>query len=166
MFLFVAGGALQWSVSIREPPRSSGVVPLHEGTNSLQLPVWTWGCRIQKIPFSGDWEHPSHRSQTPFWNSGWIQCKGEFKLHYYTPVFEDVLCKLFFMIWHWIQWRHLKMIYSSFIIFGIQYGANCKTHILNLIYSSSIQNGIETVKSSDVECVFLPGRWMMTMRWG
>lgn len=52
--------------------------------------------------------------------------------------FEDDLFK-FYNIWH------LKT-------------PICKTHILNLIYPSSIQNGIETVKSSDVECVFLPGR--------
>lgn len=63
------------------------------------------------------------------------------------------------MIWHWMQCIHLKMIYSSFIIFGIEYSANCKTHILNVIYSSSIQNGIEY----NAGCTKQSNFWMLSL---
>lgn len=122
LFLSVAGGAIQWSVSIREPPCGSGVVPLHERTSSLQLPVRTWGCRIQTIPFSGDWEHPCHWSQTPFWNSGRIQCKGELSLN--LKMFYATFIR--YIGYNADKWRwHIPVLYY---VFGIEYGANCKIH--------------------------------------
>lgn len=166
LFLSVAGGAIQWSVSIREPPCGSGVVPLHERTSSLQLPVRTWGCRIQTIPFSGDWEHPCHWSQTPFWNSGRIQCKGELSLN--LKMFYITFIR--YIGYNADKWRwHIPVLYY---VFGIEYGANCKIHTFmwfNEVLFKMALNTMQVVQRSnfwDVECVFLPGRWMMMTLWG
>lgn len=160
LFLSVAGGAIQWSVSIREPPCGSGVVPLHEGTSSLQLPVRTWGCRIQTIPFSGDWEHPCHWSQTPFWNSGRIQCKGELLLNlkmFYATFIRYIGYKA--DKWRW----HIPVVYY---VFGIEYGANCKIHTFmwfNQVLYKMALNTMQVVQRSNFGMLsvffYLAGEW-------
>lgn len=160
LFLSVAGGAIQWSVSIREPPCGSGVVPLHERTSSLQLPVRTWGCRIQTIPFSGDWEHPCHWSQTPFWNSGRIQCKGELSLN--MKMFYATFIR--YIGYNADKWRwHIPVLYY---VFGIEYGANCKIHTFmwfNQVLYKMALNTMQVVQRSNFGMLsvffYLAGEW-------
>lgn len=160
LFLSVAGGAIQWSVSIREPPCGSGVVPLHERTSSLQLPVRTWGCRIQTIPFSGDWEHPCHWSQTPFWNSGRIQCKGELSLN--LKMFYATFIR--YIGYNADKWRwHIPVLYN---VFGIEYGANCKIHTFmwfNQVLYKMALNTMQVVQRSNFGMLsvffYLAGEW-------
>lgn len=160
LFLSVAGGAIQWSVSIREPPCGSGVVPLHERTSSLQLPVRTWGCRIQTIPFSGDWEHPCHWSQTPFWNSGRIQCKGELLLN--LKMFYATFIR--YIGYNADKWRwHIPILYY---VFGIEYGANCKIHTFmwfNQVLYKMALNTMQVVQRSNFGMLsvffYLAGEW-------
>lgn len=160
LFLSVAGGAIQWSVSIREPPCGSGVVPLHERTSSLQLPVRTWGCRIQTIPFSGDWEHPCHWSQTPFWNSGRIQCKGELLLN--LKMFYATFIR--YIGYNADKWRwHIPVLYY---VFGIEYGANCKIHTFmwfNQVLYKMALNTMQVVQRSNFGMLsvffYLAGEW-------
>lgn len=160
LFLSVAGGAIQWSVSIREPPCGSGVVPLHERTSSLQLPVRTWGCRIQTIPFSGDWEHPCHWSQTPFWNSGRIQCKGELSLN--LKMFYATFMR--YIGYNADKWRwHIPVLYY---VFGIEYGANCKIHTFmwfNQVLYKMALNTMQVVQRSNFGMLsvffYLAGEW-------
>lgn len=160
LFLSVAGGAIQWSVSIREPPCGSGVVPLHERTSSLQLPVRTWGCRIQTIPFSGDWEHPCHWSQTPFWNSGRIQCKGELSLN--LKMFYATFIR--YIGYNADKWRwHIPVLYY---VFGIEYGANCKIHTFmwfNQVLYKMALNTMQVVQRSNFGMLsvffYLAGEW-------
>lgn len=160
LFLSVAGGAIQWSVSIREPPCGSGVVPLHERTSSLQLPVRTWSCRIQTIPFSGDWEHPCHWSQTPFWNSGRIQCKGELSLN--LKMFYATFIR--YIGYNADKWRwHIPVLYY---VFGIEYGANCKIHTFmwfNQVLYKMALNTMQVVQRSNFGMLsvffYLAGEW-------